>query len=1112
MDSPRSDIEQMDQEEKEWLQIVGDYKHGSIKRVKLINFLTYTEVEFSPKPRLNMVVGPNGTGKSSILCAICLGLGGEPRLLGRATELETFIQTGETEAFIELELANERGKDPVITRTIRNDGKNKSSFTWDGEVVSGKKVRERVAEEFQIQIDNLCTFLPQEKVGNFSGFDSKSLLLETEKTLSKNKNLYTTHLELIEMQEDLHGGDDQVEGLTQKVDQLEVELKRMEREVQRMEQLRLIEEQAELLKKKILWLKVDTMREECMLMKGEKDEKKKALEDVQELSAPLIEAHEEAKRKLANIKREFEKSEKRIKDHKTQMDRHKQKYEKHDDEIEEVLSAINTIENSRAELERRAQETRDRVAILQEQVDKMPSMDQLDADYHEAREVQKASLPAYNEKKRELDDLHRHEALIKEELGNVERKWHQLNDEKANRRRHVFQRASEVKAAYEWIQQNRTVFRKEVIGPIACEVTPKSNNSAAYLEQHVPNAVLKSFIVQDKSDYDLLYKKVRVEMSIPINIITIDRIEPPKPRMYSDEILTILKRDHGVIGYLDESLDAPEVVVEALKSSASIDKVLVGNERTQGSMDNKNLAGFLSQPLNEGGRLRGYCIFTSQGGRSFKYTSQISNYSGKPSLRVDEIRAAQWLTRGSSEEAKLSVERDLKEKRRQIEEIVPRLERTKGELEQVRLTSQEAQARLKDAHAFRVDAQKIINKLNASQRKLEAMEEELAKDDAEEKRTKVDQLNQRIHHSLKALKAHSDSYKLMLKATIETSGARLQVEAATIEERHCKDKLDESREKLEKAERDFRQVKARFSQMKEEYRALQDRAKTEAPLEDDNGETPLKEKLQVDLAQYETVDHAEAALEEAEQKIRNTVADRNVARLYEAKQQELEVARDQLENLKKGKQTKMAAMSNKAEPWEEALHKFMGKIDSRFSRYMSDLGCVGEVRLRKGKPGAEKDEEEPRFEDYGVEIKVSFREGVKPTVLSARVQSGGERSVSTIMYLMALQDMMVSPFRCVDEINQGLDERNERLVFKRIVENSTKPPGSKGPTDHCGQYWLITPKLLPNLTDMEVEAMNVVCIFNGPYNLKRPTDWDVKRLVAMRKRRRLDDDGGDENE
>jgi hypothetical protein len=30
---------------------VGDYKHGSIKRIKLTCFLTYNAVEFSPGPR-----------------------------------------------------------------------------------------------------------------------------------------------------------------------------------------------------------------------------------------------------------------------------------------------------------------------------------------------------------------------------------------------------------------------------------------------------------------------------------------------------------------------------------------------------------------------------------------------------------------------------------------------------------------------------------------------------------------------------------------------------------------------------------------------------------------------------------------------------------------------------------------------------------------------------------------------------------------------------------------------------------------------------------------------------------------------------------------------------
>ena len=129
------------------------------------------------------------------------------------------------------------------------------------------------------------------------------------------------------------------------------------------------------------------------------------------------------------------------------------------------------------------------------------------------------------------------------------------------------------------------------------------------------------------------------------------------------------------------------------------------------------------------------------------------------------------------------------------------------------------------------------------------------------------------------------------------------------------------------------------------------------------------------------------------------------------------------------------------------------------------------------------------FKDWGIQIRVKFREASKLQALSARVQSGGERSVSTIMYLMALQELMVSPFRCVDEINQGLDERNERLVFKRIVENSTKPPQNDVLTAHAGQYFLITPKLLPNMMEMENEAITVNCIMNGPYSFDSPLDW-----------------------
>ena len=98
------------------------------------------------------------------------------------------------------------------------------------------------------------------------------------------------------------------------------------------------------------------------------------------------------------------------------------------------------------------------------------------------------------------------------------------------------------------------------------------------------------------------------------------------------------------------------------------------------------------------------------------------------------------------------------------------------------------------------------------------------------------------------------------------------------------------------------------------------------------------------------------------------------------------------------------------------------------------------------------------------------------------------------MYLMGLQNLMSSPFRCVDEINQGLDERNERLVFKRIVENSTIPAESSN-NDHCGQYFLITPKLLPNLEGMENENITVLFVFSGPHNFASCLDWNVDKFV-----------------
>lgn len=60
-----------------------DYMPGNIIEIELSNFMTFSHLKCEPGSRLNLVIGPNGSGKSSLVCAIALGLGGDPQVLNK---------------------------------------------------------------------------------------------------------------------------------------------------------------------------------------------------------------------------------------------------------------------------------------------------------------------------------------------------------------------------------------------------------------------------------------------------------------------------------------------------------------------------------------------------------------------------------------------------------------------------------------------------------------------------------------------------------------------------------------------------------------------------------------------------------------------------------------------------------------------------------------------------------------------------------------------------------------------------------------------------------------------------------------------------------------------
>lgn len=121
------------------------------------------------------------------------------------------------------------------------------------------------------------------------------------------------------------------------------------------------------------------------------------------------------------------------------------------------------------------------------------------------------------------------------------------------------------------------------------------------------------------------------------------------------------------------------------------------------------------------------------------------------------------------------------------------------------------------------------------------------------------------------------------------------------------------------------------------------------------------------------------------------------------------------------------------ERWLNPLKLLVEQINEKFTAFFRSMNCVGEVDLHSENEvnvvtGHFDDGDYPAlmerclsqedYDKYGIRIRVKFHSNTHLHELTPYHQSGGERSVSTMLYLMSLQELNRCPFRVVDEINQ----------------------------------------------------------------------------------------------
>uniref|UniRef100_A0A673B0L4 Rad50/SbcC-type AAA domain-containing protein n=1 Tax=Sphaeramia orbicularis TaxID=375764 RepID=A0A673B0L4_9TELE len=147
---------------------------GIVESITLKNFMCHSHLgPFTFGPNVNFIVGNNGSGKSAVLTALIVTLGGNAQATNRGSSLKGFVKEGEGSADVSITLRN-KGRDAfkpevygssiIVDLRITREGlrtykmKNKS-----GQIVTTKKEELlSILDNFNVQVNNPVSVLTQE--------------------------------------------------------------------------------------------------------------------------------------------------------------------------------------------------------------------------------------------------------------------------------------------------------------------------------------------------------------------------------------------------------------------------------------------------------------------------------------------------------------------------------------------------------------------------------------------------------------------------------------------------------------------------------------------------------------------------------------------------------------------------------------------------------------------------------------------------------------------------------------------------------------------------------------------------------------------------------------
>lgn len=1028
-----------------------EFRPGNIIRLQVWNFTTYTHGDFRLTPSLNMIIGPNGTGKLTFVAAVCLGLGGKVDLIKRKS-MDTMIKSGHKESTIEITLKNHPGQPDCVIRRTFALRLNRSNWLINGATSDVVAVRDLVLS-FNIQLDNLCHFLPQERVAEFASLLPEKLLLETERTLG-DSSLLKKHQLLIELDEQRLDATAQAASVAELVSSLQADVSKFEVEAQKYQEY---EEKALAVRhhRKLLpYARLQDLKERLKTLKHIRDAAKKELMDFSRKREPLALQVETAKTAAAEHGATLIEI---TENHRSLATQEATAAEKASEVTSELATARSELDSVRSRTETHKAElnaTLEERKNLRIRLDRLPEVDEDSltklSDERKLCFSEKARLDEEHDAlKFELNALKR-DIIGQEQRYKDERRKLDVNDRlevltstNTRYRRELLENAYK---AHVHLRAQKLPFHEAPV--ISCRVT--NPVYAKYFEKVIDNNSLFALFFESESQYQAVLTSLPREVNVPMRVVPRTSLQQPM----SSEKLRLL----GFDGYLSEFLTGPDAVLQGLNHRSFLHCIPVSHKSVDQNVLNK-----LLQP-GANGKLP-FLRFVVENnlfivGRS-RYGSRQTFYL------TENIPGAQLMgAEGLSEEVKEDIRHRLSLLKAKIADMIKHREDLEVRLSEKATLIASVAAKLSDLDREVKELRRnrdARSKLQDTLRHTEARIEQLTKATTEDHSAAIaaaeDLILAKYTQFAKQMEIVASFTQKMAELTVQARKSELrkqQLENKTLTLELLLREFDEKKQELQTK---YAEAKARYDEYKKGDAATEIRSQSFTAEEREAVRLLAETYLSQNQLSEQFVTGKIEQLEDDMLVLAS--ADRGSLEVLKNKKADLELAERQLPELERKRDNLTERITKVALPWEEELQGMVDLISAAFQKRFVTVASDGQVELAKLE----------RYKDWKLEILVKFRENSELKVLDHQSQSGGERAVLTIFFIMSLQGLTTAPIRIVDEINQGMDPKNEKMAHKYLVHTACRKS--------TAQYFLVTPKLLTGL--YYHPGMSIHCIFAGPF-------------------------------